>query len=147
MSGASVSTPLGDMAPLSEAGIAAAGSEAWATRADHRHPRLTSATNGTLNASGEATVNFTRTFTTKPSVAILYSETADGQPIVFKVKTWLGVGGTTWTSGDYTGCVIKGYRSQTVPQNLATLLLGGVFNLFAGSASGAEYSLIAVQAS
>lgn len=80
---------LADMAPLSEAGTAAAGSEAQATRADHRHPRLTSATTGVLNASGEATVSFTRTFPTKPSVSILYAESADGQPVVFKVKSWV----------------------------------------------------------
>lgn len=141
MSGGSLITPLADMLPLSEAGTARSGSEGLATRADHQHPRLTSATTGVLNASGEATVVFTRTFPTKPSVSILYSETADGQPVVFKVKSWVQTG------SDYTGCVIKGYRSTTVPQNLATLLLGAVFNLFAGSASGVEYSLIAVQAS
>lgn len=35
----------------------------------------------------------------------------------------------------------------SIPQNLATLLLGGIFNLFAGSPTGVEFSLIAVQAS
>jgi hypothetical protein len=72
----------------------------------------------------------------------MYAEAADGQPVVFKVKTW-----TTDGNGNYIGCVIKGYRAQAVPQNLVSLLLGGVFNLFAGSASGVEFSLIAVQAS
>jgi hypothetical protein len=72
----------------------------------------------------------------------MYAEAADGQPVVFKVKTW-----TVDGNGNYVGCVIKGYRAQAVPQNLVSLLLGGVFNLFAGSASGVEFSLIAVQAS
>lgn len=43
--------------------------------------------------------------------------------------------------------MIKGYRAQAIPTNLVTLLLGGVFNLFNGSAAGVEYSLIAVQSS
>lgn len=138
---------LATMVPAPEATTASAGTIAQAARPDHVHPRLTSATSGVLNASGEATVNFTRSFASKPSVTLTYAEAADGQPVVFKVKSWLGVGGTAWVSGDYTGCVIKGYRAQSIPTNLVTLLLGGVFNLFAASASGVDYSIIAVQAS
>jgi hypothetical protein len=138
---------LANMTPLSEATAATAGTTQMAARPDHVHPRLTSASTGLLNASGEATVTFTRTFSSKPSVCLLYAEAADGQPVVFKVKSWLGAGGAAWTSGDYTGCVIKGYRAQTIPTNLVSLLLGGVFNLFAASASGVEYSIIVLQAS
>jgi len=47
-------------------------------------------------------------------------------------------------AGDYTGCTVRIWRAQTVPQNLATLLLGGVFNLFAASVVGTRFSLIAV---
>lgn len=46
--------------------------------------------------------------------------------------------------GLYTGCTIRIWRSQTVPQNLVTLLLGGVFNLFAASVVGTRFSIIAV---
>lgn len=127
--------------PPAEANTATAGTMGQAARPDHVHPRLSSASSGTLNASGEATVNFTRTFPTKPSVTLTYAEAADGQPVVFKVKSWIMNG------SDYTGCVIKGYRAQSIPTNLVTLLLGGVFNLFAASASGVDYSIIAVQAS
>lgn len=141
MSGVSVATPLSNMPPKSEAGIPIVGTNETAARADHEHPRLSATATGVLNASGEATITFTRTFTAKPAVIPTYVEAADAQPIVFKVKSW------TIANGVYTGCVIKGYRSQAVPQNLATLLLGGVFNLFAGSAAGAEYTLIAVQPS
>ncbi|MGE7367920.1 hypothetical protein ACQKKX_02465 [Neorhizobium sp. NPDC001467] len=140
-------TPLADAPPKGEAKIATAGAANTASRMDHEHPRLTSATSGTLNASGEATVMFTRTFDTKPSVALLYAESADGQPIVFKIKSWLGENGLAYVSGAYGGCVIKGYRSQTIPTNLVSLLIGGVFNLFAGSAAGVEYSAIALQTS
>lgn len=135
------SVDLSDMMPEAEAKTPAPGSLASASRADHQHPRLTSTASGVLNAQGEAVITFTRTFSAKPSVIITYVEAADGQPIVFKVKSW------TQDGANYTGCTIKGYRSQAVPQNLVSLLLGGVFNLFAGSASGAEYTLIAVQPS
>ncbi len=141
------SIPLSDLTPKSEAGTPTPGTAPMASREDHQHPRLTSATTGTLNASGEATVLFTRTFAVKPSVTLLYAEAADGQPIILKVKSWLNPQGAAWVSGDYGGCIIKGYRSQAVPQNLATLLLGAVFNIFAGSAAGVEYSAIAVQTS
>lgn len=141
MSGAAFVTPFADTPPLAEGGSAAAGGMSMATRADHQHPRLTATANGTLNASGEATITFSRIFPSKPSVIITLVESPDNQPVVFKVKSW------TTNGSDYTGCTIKGYRSQTIPQNLVTLLLGSVFNLFAGSVAGAEYSLIAVQAS
>lgn len=133
--------PLSNNPGLTEAGAGQAGTMPMASRGDHTHPRLSATANGTLNGSGEATVTFTRSFPGKPAVIITYVEASEGQPLVFKVKSWVQAGGT------YTGCVIKAYRSQTVPQNLATLLLGGVFNLFAGSASGVEYNLIAIQPS
>lgn len=135
---APLAVPLANSAPTAEAVSASPGSMDMASRADHTHPRLTATATGTLNASGEATITFTRSFASKPAVTVLYVEATDNQPVVFKVKSW------TMTGGNYTGCVIKGYRSQTIPQNLATLLLGAIFNLFAGSASGVEYSMIAL---
>lgn len=65
------------------------------------------------------------------------------------------------STGDYTGCVIKGYRSQRLPQlgvvsGILTAVITGVnalvstlknYDVFAGSAAGAEYSLIALQTS
>ncbi len=136
------SIPLADQNPSAEAGTAKPGIMDMGSRADHVHPRLTATATGTLNSSGEATVTFTRTFPTKPGLTLTYAETADGQPVVFKVKTWTQDG-----NGNFVGCVIKGYRAQAIPTNLVTLLLGGVFNLFAGSPTGVEFSLIAVQAS
>ena len=141
MSGVSFFVPLADTPPLAEVGAGLSGAMPMASRADHEHPRMSATASGVLNLAGEAAVLFTRTFDAKPAVIITAVESADGQPIVFKVKTW------TTSGASYTGCVIKGYRSQTIPTNLVTLLLGGVFNLFAGSASSAEYSLVAIPAS
>lgn len=45
---------------------------------------------------------------------------------------------------DYTGCTVRIWKAQTIPQNLATLLLGSVFNIFAASVVGTRFSLIAV---
>lgn len=142
MSGVTVFTPLADTFPQPEAGSAQVGIMPTASRADHEHPRLSSANSGALNASGEATITFTRTFATMPSMVFTYIEAADGQPVVMKVKFWVQDG-----SNNYTGCVVKGYRSQTIPTNLVTLLLGGVFNLFNGSASGVSFTCIALQTS
>lgn len=136
-----------DAPPNAEAKVAAAGQAPAVSREDHQHPRLTSSTTGVLNASGEATVTFTRTFAVKPSWTIEYEEAADNPPVIFKVKSWLGTGGTAWVSGDYTGCIIKGYRCTTIPTNLVTLLLGGVYSLFNGSANGVQYSAIIVASS
>ena len=133
---------LSNMPPIGEAGVPLAGVMEEASRGDHRHPRLSATATGTLNGSGEATITFTRTFAAKPAFNCNYVEAADAQPVAFKVKTWTQDGG-----GNYTGCVIKGYRSQVVPTNLVTVLLGGVFNLFAGNANGVEYSFIAIQQS
>jgi hypothetical protein len=133
---------LSGAAPNPEATAAVIGTEQAASRGDHMHPRLTSATNGTLNASNEATVTFTRSFSSMPCIDFTYIEAADNPPITFKVKQWTTDGG-----GNYIGCVCKGYRGQVIPQNLATLLLGAVFNVFAGSASGVQFTCIALQQS
>lgn len=139
---------LASVVPNPESTSGSSGSMLAAPHADHQHPRLTATASGTLGATGEATITFTRQFASKPAVTVLYVETAAGQPVVFKIQSWLKPDGTAWASGSpYGGCVIKGYRSQTIPQNLVNLLLGAVFNLFGGSASGVEYSLIAVQPS
>lgn len=132
----------GDEAPYPEAGSPVPGSGNEASRWDHAHPRLTSATTGVLAANGEATVTFTRLFDVAPCIDFTYIEAADNPPIVFKVKTW-----TIDGDGKYAGCVTKGYRSQVIPQNLATLLLGAVFNVFGGSASGIPFTCIALKQS
>lgn len=128
--------------PSGEVTDGSAGSEGMAPRADHRHPRLTSAGVYTLAANSKATVTFTRLFTSKPAVVCLLVESADNQPVIFKVESWVQDG-----SLNYTGCVVRGYRSVVLPQNLVSLLLGAVFNLFGGTAASAEFCCIALMPS
>lgn len=112
-----------------------AGSSGMASDAGHTHARRIQSTVLTLNASGEATFVFTRSVIGtlgEPPICCLYHESADNQPIVCKAKSFTTtvVDGVTY----YTSVTIKGYRAQTLPQNLVTLLLGAVFNLFGASA-------------
>lgn len=122
----------------------------------HQHPRLTSTTYATLISDGTASVSFSRTFVNKPGVVMTEVDANGSQPLVCVVTGWQQDG-----QSRYTGCSIKGYRSQVMPtQNtslsLATLLTGLItavntlaglitgFNVFGGSASGATVSVIAV---
>ena len=130
--------PLADMPPNAEARLATPGAGSSASRMDHQHPRLTSAATQTLNASSEATLVFTRLFDSKPSMVYNYEESAEGQPIVFKTKSW-----TTDANGKYTGCVVKAYRGSLV----SIAVLGVGVNAFGGSASGVTFSYIALQSS
>ncbi len=132
---------LSDSTPMPEAS-ASAGDDTRASRSKHVHPRLSATASGTLAANGEQTVFFTRSFSTKPAVLITQVESADNQPVIFKVKSW-----TTDGNGNYTGCVIKGYRMQSLPASILALTVLISFNVTAGSASGVEFSLIALQAS
>lgn len=125
--------------PMNETNAGAAGSGLKATKEGHSHPRVTSVHTGTLNSSGEADFVFTRTFDQKPGWDIGYEESANGQPVILKIVSWTQDG-----NGNYTGCKVKGYRGQTIPQNLATLLLGAVFNVFGGSVTGLTVSLIVI---
>jgi hypothetical protein len=133
--------PLSDNMPITESS-GAPGGAGTASRGDHTHPRLSSATSGTLNASGEATITFTRSFAVMPCIDFTYIESADNPPIVFKVKIWVQDGGS-----NYIGCIAKGYRGQVIPQNLVSLLVGAVFNVFGGSATGIPFTCIALQPS
>jgi hypothetical protein len=128
-------------APSAEAVVASAGALDLSARGDHAHPRLTSVTVQSTDSGGNATVTFTRTFTKKPGV-ILEGYDSGSQPLTFTVSAFQQDG-----SLNYSGCTIKAYRSQVVPQNLATLLLGGVFNLFGGTVGVVEFSCVAIQAS
>lgn len=150
---------LSDQMPVTEAVAAQPGSGSRASRDDHRHPRLTSATVATLSASGEATVTFTRVFATQPCMDLTYVEETDNPPVILKVKSWVRDG-----SNNYTGCVVKGYRGQVLPTlapmsgvlTLLTQVISGVntlvstltgFNSFGGSAANIPITVIALQQS
>lgn len=118
-----------------------------ASRDDHIHPRLSSATVGTLDANARATVTFTRTFAQTPCVQCLLVEASDNQPVVFKVESWVMNGPL------YAGCVLRGYRSSVLPALSGILLIGPLisalanYNVFGGSAANAQFCCLAIQPS
>lgn len=140
---------LGNDAPPPEAVAAKSGAAALAAREDHQHPRLTSATVQALDAQGVATVMFTRAFASLPAVTCLLYEATTAQPVVFKVKGWVQDPQTN----AYTGCIVQGYRASILPALSGIALLTGLitalasYNVFGGSASGAQFCCIALQPS
>ena len=141
--------------PLTESTSGSAGNNANKfSMAGHSHPRLTSTTLTTLAADGTATVNFTRTFINKPGVVMTEVEPIASQPLVLVVISYIQTGGV------YTGAVIKGYRSQALPSqnqlSVASLLTGVItgvnslassltgFNVFGGTTTGAQVSVVAI---
>lgn len=139
---------LGNNTPSSEIVAGAAGTAPLASRDDHKHPRVSSATVQVLDAAGVATVNFTRPFAALPAVTCLLYEASAGQPVVFKVRNWVQDG-----NGNYTGCVVQGYRASILPALSGIVLLTGLltalanYNVFGGSAAGAQFCCIALQPS
>lgn len=132
---------LSNQAPWSEGVTPSAGSEELASRGNHVHQRLTSATAGTTNAQGEATVTFTRTFANYPCVDPIAIESADNGMIGWKVKSWVIVGGV------YTGAVIKAYRIQPLPSVLTLLTQLLSFRVDAGNAANIPFTCIALERS
>lgn len=132
---------LSNNAPSLETVAPAAGAGSMAARDDHKHPRLSSATVSVLGAAGEVEINFTREFTAMPAVTCLLIEAADNQPVVFKVKSW------TMNGPNYAGCIIKGYRMQTLPSVLTLLTQLVSFNIAGGMAVGAQFCCLAIQPS
>lgn len=125
----------------------------------HQHPRLTSATGPhTLDATGRASIIFTRTFD-KPPVLTLQRVTdaaTKERPVDFQV-TYARSGAL------YVGAAVIGQRSQLLPAlsplsgiTLLTQLVTGVngivsaltgFDVFGASASGVKFTCLAVQSS
>jgi hypothetical protein len=133
-------TPLSNLQPTSEAVSATIGSSVMAARADHAHQRLTSSTRVTLDASGLATVTYTRTFSAPPVLSCL-AINPTGRPVtveqVSDIKT-----GALWT-----GAQIHGYRTQNLPA-VITLLSGLInYDVFGASAAGVDVNVIAIQPS
>lgn len=129
--------------PASEAVTGNAGTDpAKFSMEGHAHARLTSTTMATVASGSTASVAFTRTFGTKPGMVMTEIEgdtSASAQPAIFKVQSWVQDG-----SSNYIGAVVKVWRAAVIPQNLATLLLGAVFNLFGSSVVSTNFSVIAV---
>lgn len=137
-----MSAMLSNAMPQSEATAGASGAAGQASRGDHKHQRLTSATTTTLDANGLATVTFTRSFASQPRIAFAYAESADAEPIILKRVSWVIDGG-----GNYTGVNIKGYRLRTLPASIALLTVLISFSISAGSAAGISVDVIALEQS
>ena len=110
-------------------------------REDHTHEVRARRKRVTLAANGTAVWAFDKPFATKP-IIVCAPEDDGGLPVVcVPVKgSW-----TQDVNGLWTGVTVKGVRAQNIPQNLVSLLLGGVFNLFAGTAAGVVVGLTAAE--
>lgn len=145
---------MSSVTPSSETPSGAAGAGSLITRDDHRHPRLTSATVGEVTSGNTATIMFTRLFSAEPTIdycelppapttttPVAGDLAANAQPTTGKVIAWV-MDGTDPTK--YAGCIVRVYKAQVIPQNLVTVLLGAVFNLFGASVVGTRFSIIAL---
>lgn len=135
---------LATMLPSAESKEAAPGRAEQASRADHTHPRLTSASNHTLGADGTVEVTFTRTFDREPVIACLSLASMDPVPdfTATPIKT-----GDVWT-----GARIYGERKRALPLLTGILVVGPLITALSGfkpwePAAGARVSVIALQAS
>lgn len=88
-----------------------------------------------------ATWVFDKPFATKP-IIVCAPEDDGGNPVNVAAVT---ASFTQDANGLWTSVVVRGWRSQPIPQNLVTLLLGGVFNLFGASAAGVVVGLTAAE--
>lgn len=153
---------LADDPPSTESVTAKAGIAPKASRRDHSHPRLSSTFNsadlGTLDASGDRVIPFTRTFDTPPAIACVLVEEVTAAPVTFKVKSWLKAGaqaGTlvAWTSGaPYAGFILHGDRARGLPALQNILLIGPLITALASflpyvSAAGAGFTGFALMSS
>lgn len=134
--------PLTSLIPAPEGVLPAIGMDDTAARGNHVHQRLSSTTVQVLGANGDATITFTRSFATMPGVICTAYKATDNLPVTFEVKSWVQDG-----SNNYTGCIIHGSKAQTLPAVIA--LVGTLinYNVFAGSATGTQFSCVALQAS
>lgn len=99
--------------PISVAVDGVQGTSETYARSDHTHAARVQRRILTLDASGLATWTFTRAFTAEPSLQYMVFQST-GDPIVVEAQSWVMNG------ANYTGVVVKGYRSRPLPA-LATI--------------------------
>lgn len=141
-------------APSSEATAPAVGVLKAIPYSDHAHARLTSATIGVVASGNTVDMTFTRLFSSEPNIdyielppasttttPVAGDTAATAQPTTCKVIAWKM---DTTDPTKFAGCTVRVFKSQTIPQNLVTLLVGAVFNLFGASVVGTRFSLIAL---
>lgn len=150
-----LTTILADTVPLAESKTPTAGAMNKAPRADHQHPRLTSATNHTLDANGFATVTFTREFLTEPAITMNGLGAGTSPVPDFRADFII-------SNGKWTGATVYGQRTRALP-TIAPLnagLLGLLASLIGAlnpillslsgfapyeAAAGARVSVVAIQ--
>lgn len=135
--------PLTSTPPVTEGVAAAVGTGAAAARDNHVHQRLTSTTVQALGANGDALVMFTRSFDAIPGVVLTAYKASDGLPVTLDVvaDSWVMV------NGKFAGCTIHGSKARTLPAVIALLTTLINYNIFAGDATGTQFSCVAIQAS
>ncbi|CAO4152855.1 hypothetical protein [Methylorubrum aminovorans] len=114
--------------------------------ADHTHEvrvrrkRMTFATSpGTYSGKLVANWIFDKPFVTRPIIVCSPEDDGGNLDAAAAVAASL----TQDANGLCTSIVIRTRHSQTIPQNLVTLIVGGVFNLFGASAAGIVVGLAA----
>ncbi len=136
--------------PASESTAGTQGATTQYAMGNHSHPRLSSVTEGALGATGfSGNMMFTRSFAQKPGVVCTADMPGGSQPIVFDVNSWIQD-----ANGNYTGCVIRGWRALT-PTLTAVSVVGvsvavgaQTITVFTNvAASGVNFFLIAFQMS
>ncbi len=143
--------------PTSESTSGSPGSTMLIPDAGHSHPRLTSADIATIASGSTVKIAFTRTFTKPPAMfyTLIESDTgASQQPCLFATVDYLAADGVT-SLGTASpadgvvigGCVVKAWRANIIPQNLATLLLTAAWSLFGGSVVGVKIAYVALASS
>ncbi len=146
---------LSDALPMEEAASGAAGAQGKASRGDHAHKRLTSTAIVTLDANGQQTTMFSRTFTKEPGMTGLAIEDNANPVPRLKVRRWLRSDGTTWVDGQgqaIAGVYLYGDRARALPALSGILLVGPLITALAGflpyePAAGAKFTLIALESS
>lgn len=140
-----IAAPVLTIAPVTppqESTAGAPGAAGMASDSSHTHPSISSRHRVALNSSSVATVTYARKFSTKP-VIVLTAINPSGRPVQLEVTSDI------MTGADYTGCTIKGYRSQLLPGLSGILLIGplisalSAFDVLGGSAANVEVSVVA----
>jgi len=109
---------------------------------DHSHPRISQVIKGTLNASSQATINFTMVHDEEPGIGI---GSIGASFAVFWDFEFIKN-----TAGKITGVTITGRKGRALPAltsvltSLVTTLSG--YDPFSGSASGVKFTGLAIKA-
>lgn len=127
--------------PAPEALKPSAGKSADASASDHQHAAQGGAKYVTLDASSLGAVPFSIVFDERPVVQAEAIVPPGARPVKVEVQSF-----TTNAAGKFTGCVIRGYRTQPLPvlSGLLAAVIGALssFDVFGGSAAGVTATVL-----